>query len=230
VAKRSFDARKLNADLGLKTLDEREELPIYGQWRRVKRRVRRDFDDIRIHIHDLAEIKTPAFRRFLKAAIDGYLKRVGLWEKDPAVAEPWKTDGKSWHMSQKAISPNRRKRWKPALLVELLGRLNKLAPGLEPDWNNKTAVVLRQKAQAKPGIKIWTSSPRGLQVDVRAARGCFTPAKIDRLGPAAEIKRRNDCDWVKFSLDSMDQIDTQQLKRVLHEATESLSDGLKAGA
>ena len=184
VAKRSFDARKLNAELGLVTLDEREDLPIYGQWRRVKRRVRREFDDIRMHIHDLAEIDTPAFRRFLKTALDGYLETIGQWAEDPESAEPWKTDGRKWHTSQKAISPNRRKLWKPTLLMELIGRLNKCVPDLKLDWNHKTAVVLTHPAMDKAWGKIVTSSRYGLRVELRTDRGRFTPAKIERLGKA----------------------------------------------
>ncbi len=224
VARRSFDARTLADELGLKTLDEREDLPIYGQWRRVKRRVRREFDDIRIMIHDLAEINTPAFRRFLKSAVGGYLKTIGQWQDDPELAEPWKVDGRTWHISQKAIAPNRRKMWKPSLLVELVGRLNKLVPDLKLDWNHKTAVVLKHPAMDKPWGKIVTANRYGLRVELRAQRGQFTPAKIDRLGPDPEIKRHQNYDWIMFTLQSMDQIDTQQLKAVLLEAEESLLD------
>jgi excinuclease ABC subunit A len=222
VAKRSFDARKLDSELALKTLDEREDLPVYGQWRRVKRRVRQEFDDIRVHIHDLAEIDTPAFRRFLKSAIAGYLKTIGQWQEDPESAEPWKTDGRKWHTSQKAVSPNRRKLWKPTLLMELVGRLNKCVPDLALDWNHKTAVVIKHPAMDKPWGKIVTSSRHAMRLELRTARGRFTPAKVERLGPNPEIKRNQHCDWIITALQSMEQIDARQLKSVMLEAEESL--------
>jgi excinuclease ABC subunit A len=69
----TFDARKLNAQLGLKTLDERDDLQVYGNWRRVDVRSRQDGPDaVVIHVHDKQEIDTPAFRKFVRAAAKAY--------------------------------------------------------------------------------------------------------------------------------------------------------------
>ncbi len=70
----TFQWRELNDELGLKTLDEREDLPIYGDWARVDVRRRRDgLDAVAIYVHDRREIDTPAFRRFVKQAARAYL-------------------------------------------------------------------------------------------------------------------------------------------------------------
>jgi len=70
----TFQWRKLNDELGLKTLDEREDLPIYGDWARVDVRRRRDgLDAVAIYVHDRREINTPAFRRFIRQAARAYL-------------------------------------------------------------------------------------------------------------------------------------------------------------
>jgi len=69
----TFDAAKLNRQIGLKTLDEREDLETYGNWPRVDVRIRADgFDAVVVYPHDKAEIDTPAFRKFVAAAARAY--------------------------------------------------------------------------------------------------------------------------------------------------------------
>ena len=71
----AFNARKLNAELKLKTLDERDDLPTYGNWPRVDVRERQNgVDAVVVYVHDREEIDTPAFRRFIKQAATAYLK------------------------------------------------------------------------------------------------------------------------------------------------------------
>jgi excinuclease ABC subunit A len=73
----AFKWRELNDQLGLKTLDEREDLETYGDWARVDVRPRSDgWEAVVVYAHDLAEINTPAFRRFVKHAVAAY--REGL--------------------------------------------------------------------------------------------------------------------------------------------------------
>jgi excinuclease ABC subunit A len=73
----TFHWRSLDAELGLKTLDERDDLESYGDWSRVDVRPRRDgLDAVVIYVHDKSEIDTPAFRRFIKQAVRAYLERV----------------------------------------------------------------------------------------------------------------------------------------------------------
>jgi len=70
----TFDWRDLNAQLGLKTLDERDDLQAYGDWARVDVRPRQDgWDAVVVYVHDNQEIDTPAFRRFVKRAVRAYL-------------------------------------------------------------------------------------------------------------------------------------------------------------
>lgn len=72
---RTFDWRELNAQLGLKTLDEREDLETYGDWARVDVRKRRDgYDAVVVYVHDKAEIDTPNFRKFIKRAARVYFE------------------------------------------------------------------------------------------------------------------------------------------------------------
>ncbi len=69
----TFNSRRLEAQLGLKRLDERDDLPIYGNEPRVEVRRRADgFDAVAVYVHDRREIDTPAFRRFVREAVAAY--------------------------------------------------------------------------------------------------------------------------------------------------------------
>jgi excinuclease ABC subunit A len=82
VPRGTFKWHKLDAQLGLKTFDERDDLPTYGDWSRVDVRRRRDgLDAIAVYVHDKTEIDTPGFRRFIKHAAAAYLKSQGIEQK-----------------------------------------------------------------------------------------------------------------------------------------------------
>jgi len=86
VPRGTFKWLKLDEQLGLKTFDEREDLPTYGDWSRVDVRRRRDgLDAIAVYVHDKAEIDTPGFRRFIKQAAKAYTRTCGVkWARPPA--------------------------------------------------------------------------------------------------------------------------------------------------
>ncbi len=72
-----FDWRELDERLGLKTLDEREDLQTYGDWSRVDVRSRRDgYDAVVVYPYDQAEIETKAFRKFLAEAAKVYFESI----------------------------------------------------------------------------------------------------------------------------------------------------------
>ena len=84
-----FDWLKLDAQLGLKTLDEREDLQTYGDWSRVDVRPRKDgIDAIVIYVHDRAEIDTPGFRRFVQTAANVYCQTFVRTSVDPLPKQP----------------------------------------------------------------------------------------------------------------------------------------------
>ena len=225
VGKRTINEKTLYDKLKLKKLDDRPELPIYGQWRRVKRKVRPEHDDIRIWIHDKREINTPAFRQFLKDAWNSYCTYLVKGSEQALVSEPWKTNGKQWHLAQKSITSRREIHWKPAVLTELIGRLSKIIPALEFDWNNKTAVMIRHPDAPIRWGRITTTSRYGLKIELGGGKSVVTPLKIDRLGLEPHITHgaANDHDLIAFTLQNMNQLDTIQLRQTLTEADKSIS-------
>ncbi|MCG3126352.1 MAG: UvrABC system protein A [Phycisphaerae bacterium] len=74
VPRGTFRDDQLQRLLKLKTLDQRDDLPVYGNNARVAVRRRMDGPDaIAVYVHDRAEIDTPGFRRFVREAVSAYL-------------------------------------------------------------------------------------------------------------------------------------------------------------
>jgi excinuclease ABC subunit A len=211
----TFYEPRLRAMLDIRTLDERSDLPIYGQWSRLRvRTLSTWWDDIRLSLRDFKDVHKSPFRAFLKTAVAAYFRGIGELQREPERQEPWKSMGEEWHLSQKAMSPCQTPQWKPALLLALIGRFKSVQPGLELDWSAKTAVLL--KATDRPAYcgKIVTNMGRGLRVELRAPQNVVTPAQMDRLGEDAEIRPRGEDDWLIFWVRSLTDMDSGQLRSV----------------
>ncbi len=241
VPKGTYAESKLAARLAIPTLDERKDLPIYGQWSRVRlRSSRHGWDEIRLHPCDFKDVDKRVWTAFLKEAAAAYLAKVGE-QKSGREGKPWETDGRKWHMSQGGVSANQPIQWTPTTLASLVGRLSALERGLAANWNTKGAVLIgvaddapskgagkgkRGKADsstgaprveastAAPPIRIVTYSANGLRVEIRAPRNVLTPVHIDRLGRSPRIKRGTDGDVVQFWIQKIKDNDPQQLKDV----------------
>lgn len=221
----TFDAHELNRELALKTLDQRDDLPVYGPEPRVRiRRAFRGFEDVRIHIHDRAEVDTPAFRRFVKKAAVAHQGLIAERRAAPERAEPWKTDGRAWHLSQQPIAPNKPRLWKPMTLVELLGRIQKLQPAVEPDWRNKATVTLTVGKPPTRIGRIVTNHGHGLRVDLRVPAGLFTPTQLESIGQNPTLRTAGNETQISFWLQRLDQLNVATLATVLDAAVAPTRD------
>jgi len=223
VPRRTFSQSALNSRLGLRPLDDREDLPIYGNEPRVRITPHPgDTDRIRILIHDKPEVSKAAFLDFLRTAVRCYVTHVRSMARDVAKAQPWKVDGKAWHLSQKSLSPKQPPQWKPMTLVELVGRMIKARPDARPDWARKSAVCLLDKQDRVLG-RVITHDRLGLRVEICTPAGAYSPTRIDGLGLQPRIDRRKDGDWVVFVVQTLDQVDSARFADVLKNAVGAAS-------
>ncbi len=215
VKQGSFDENELNHRLKIKTLDDRKDLPIYGQWDRVRlRNNTAGWEIIRLYVRDFKDIHKAKFRALLKEAADSYFSQIHVEQVDPGKSKPWKNLGMEWHLSQKSILRRHPIRWKPTLLMALLGKFKSLQPDLEIDWNSKTAGRFLLPGRARTAGKIVTNMGRGLRVELYAPKNSITPTRIEKLGEEPEIKPQPDQDRIVFWVRDLKQIDTAQLRDV----------------
>src|SRR4029078_10713145 len=117
VGRNTFTEEQLDAELGLSALDDLDELPIYGRAGRGRvKNSKGPWQEVTITVHWLREIDTPAFRKFLDAAIRSYVERTQTKKLDLADLTPWKVLGRKWHLSRKGFPSGKRVAWEPALL------------------------------------------------------------------------------------------------------------------
>jgi len=215
--------KSLDAKLKIKTLDERGDLPIYGTYRRLRvRDIDQDWQQVRMSVRDFDDVRKPAFRAFLKSAAKAYFARL---ESDaPQAGKQWKTNGRDWHLTQKAMIGRQVPRWNSATLMTLIGRFAAIQRDIVIDWNHQTAVQLRVPGEEKPAGKIVTNMGDAIRVELRTPPGLFTPAMVDKLGLEPEIKRRTEYDSVIFRLRKLDQTDQRQLADVWHRCRAAGND------
>jgi excinuclease ABC subunit A len=225
VPRNTFAAAALAEMLDIPTLDEREDLPVYGPWERVAiRRRHSGIDQVRMHVHDRKDLRPTAFRKFLKQAVAAYFRMIDKSSSRAGGAEPWKADGRKWHLSQKSMPPRGPAKWPRQTLVELAGRITKAVPDVELDWGHKIAVKLTLANGASPLGKLVTNSRQGIKVELRCPRGLFTPARVEGLGADPRIVTgRGGCDTLRFMVRRMKDLDAKRLSAVLRECRAALT-------
>ncbi len=222
---RQFDNKAMVRSLNVKSLDERTDLPIYGRESRVQLRAcGRNFDDTRICLRDFKDVDKQAFRDVLKSTAAAYLEMIAEHKTDPVKGQPWKTDGRKWHLSQQNINAQNNIRWKPQLILELVGRISKLDSDIEFDWTGKIGIGLKRKGESRVLGKIVTNMGPGLRVGVRTPRGGFTPVQIERLGASPQIRPHRDHDQIDFWIKSLKECDADQFGAILESTRDDGSD------
>ncbi|HVT28067.1 MAG TPA: excinuclease ABC subunit UvrA, partial [Lacipirellulaceae bacterium] len=98
TAKKTFEREKLVADLGLKPLNDIDEIEAYGRGPRVKcKNLRGPWQEVQIDAHSWQEIDTPAFWAFLDRAVAGFQRFTERIGAKPEDVMPWKVLGQKWH-------------------------------------------------------------------------------------------------------------------------------------
>jgi excinuclease ABC subunit A len=219
VPKGTFKARDLETRLALRTLNDREDIHAYGNNARVQVRAQNaEMDHVHIQVHDKKEISTPAFDDFLRKAVKAYVDFVNDLAGDKEKAQPWKSDGKAWHLSQKQIPHTQPKLWKPTDLVAFIGRLNKLVPDATIDYSGKVFIEVCKPA-GKRIAKIVTHQGEAIRVDVSVSAGTFTPTQVEKLGFRQEIARAGSGDaGLSFWFKNLTELDAPTLSNVLDKA------------
>jgi len=230
VPTRAFSAAEVRKLVPLRTLDECEELPIYGREPRVTvRHSGAHTDDIRMLIHSRKEIATVGGRQFIKLAVKAYERLVRKLAADVASRQPWKVNGRQWHLSQDVIPRSQARLWRGTLIVELLGRFKKVEPVIVEDWSRKVLVVMEHPRVKGVWGRVVTNHAQAVRIEVRIGRGQFTPAMVDRLGLDVVIRHlRPDEDQVQFWLQRIEQCDAEQFRRLVRGSIDHFAGKPKA--
>lgn len=219
VAKNTFQRQNLLDRLPLKTLNELDDVPKYGNEPRVKcRSLRGPWQEVEISAHTWEEIDIPEFWSFVDEAITGFEKFTQLTELKLEDHTPWKKLGQRWHFMRKGFSPGKRIQWDAETWEELYEILQQVAPDGQFLWNNQVLVHLLLKSQRDPWITICTKRCESLDMTLIGPKGCVTLGRIAEIGRERELDATaEDRDFIKLRFRTVEDLHRGDLVQFLKE-------------
>lgn len=218
VRRGTFKQAELQERIQLKTPNQMEELPIYGNQSRVRLSSQGTWQEIEIRVHKLEEIDTPEFWQFLEEAIEGFSDRVKRAEADPNELLPWVKLGQKWHYLRKGFPPGEEVAWDLKILDRLHQLLVELAPEGKFEWTHKQVVHLTLPNSGRHWASLLTKKPDSLQLQLLGPKGRFPLGRISGFGLQPAVKTVDATnDLVTLSFDRLDQLTQRELKAFLEE-------------
>ena len=219
VKKGTFDELTLQKQIPLKSLDQLDELPVYGRGDRVKvKNLKGPFQEITITVHWAREIDTPQFQKFLTAAVDSYGKQATAAALVIGDLSPWKVLGRKWHLSRKGFPSAKRVDWEAETLDQLFTLIEGIATGGSVEWGGKQTVTWTRDGEPKPAIEVNTKRRTSIDVELYGPAGRFGLGHISTLGETREVDTARDGrQVVRLSLITAEQVSDPGLKKFLKE-------------
>src|SRR5262249_8204190 len=141
VGRNTFKSGDLQKRLGIKPLNETPGLEVYGNDQRVwVTNHKGPWQSVVVKAHRLSEIDTPAFREFLKQAVEAFHANLKRLRTKPEDVMPWKVNGERWHLGDKGFPPGRKVYWERGLLKRLLDLVKSVEPALQIDWDQRATI------------------------------------------------------------------------------------------
>jgi excinuclease ABC subunit A len=224
TAKKTFSGDKLVADLGLKPLNDIDEIEAYGRGPRVKcKNLRGPWQEVQVDAHSWQEIDTPEFWSFLERAAAGFRKFTERVQQKPEDVMPWKVLGQKWHLSRKGFPPGKKTAWKPEVLEELLEMLSEAAPDGQFLWNNQEVVKLMVPGVREPWASVYTKRLAGVDLVLNGPKGAFQLGRVADLGAAPALSTDGENrDQVRTRFVTTDELHDGNLAAFLRVHLESL--------
>jgi excinuclease ABC subunit A len=224
TAKKTFDREKLVADLGLKPLNDIDEIEAYGRGPRVKcKNLRGPWQEVQIDAHSWQEIDTPSFWSLVERAVAGFQRFAERIATKPEDVMPWKVLGQKWHLSKKGFPPGKKTAWKPEVLEELLEMLSDAVPNGQFLWNNQNFVYLMVPGVRKPWATVYTKRLAGVDLVLNGPKGAFQLGSVAQMGVSQAVETdAEDRDQVKLRFVTTDELHAENVAAFLRAHLESL--------
>ena len=224
----TFDRQELVKRLDLKTLNEMDGLPVYGNEPRVKvKGASGPWQEIEIRAYTWEEIDTPEFWRFIEQAVAGFSKVEERKELNLDDHTPWKKLGQKWHFMRKGFPPGKKIRWEAEVLEELYELLCEVAPNSQFLWNNQVLVRVYLQGRPDPWAGLVTKKPDALVLALAGPKGAVPLGRFADLAADRDLdESKPDHDVVKLHFRTSDDLHRGDLAAFLAEHISKL-DGVQ---
>ncbi len=206
VKKGTFEAKSLDAELGLTPIDDVEDILYYTQSDRVSiRNLKTPWQEVSVKIWNKAEVTTPAFKAFLKQARESYLEQALKEKANPADLAPWKQLGRKWHLMKKGLP--KKPTWDFKTLEKLLPLVERSFDGCEMDFSAKSKIVWKH-AEVGARAELHTKRKDGVDLLLFVPKDSVTVGAVAGFGSEQEVKpHRSGGDCVRIRFTKPSQID-----------------------
>ena len=196
VAKNTFKRDELYERFPLPSLNQMDELPVYGNEPRIKcKNTRGPFQEVEVRLHSWEETDTPEFWKILKECVAGFDKHLERLETKPEDHMPWKKMGERWHFARKGFPPAKKPVWKVEVLEEIVELITEKTDGGQFLWNNQQVVRLFVPGKKEAWASILTKKPTHVELILSG------PKAAVGLGRVAEIGRDREMDGSRENVD-----------------------------
>lgn len=214
---RKVAARDLAKQLDLKSLNEMDDLPIYGNGSRVRvKTLRGPWQEVEFRVHSFHEIDKPEFWQFIDEAVESFTQLTA--EIDPEAAMPWRKLGRRWHFMRKGFPPRKPVLWDMEVLEKLCETLQKADPQGEFVWHNQVLVHFVPAGQSEPWATINTKRAESVDLTLTGPKNMIGFGRIADLGFDSELDgTREDIDLTRIRFRTAEELEHQELSEFLKE-------------
>jgi excinuclease ABC subunit A len=222
TSRRVFQQQELVQRLGLKTLNQMDDVPVYGNRPRVRcKNLRGPWQEVEVRVYTLEEIDTPEFWTLVDEAAEGFFKLTT--STNPEDAMPWKKLGQKWHLMRKGFPPRKRVHWKMEVLEQLCDLLSEAEPEGQFHWTNQQVVHFTVPQRSEPWASLHTKRPGSLDLTLigpknRVGFGRVTELAWDREFDAS----KEDVDLIRLKFRTLDDLRRGDLADFLREHLETM--------
>ncbi|MBC8872214.1 MAG: excinuclease ABC subunit UvrA [Planctomycetes bacterium] len=217
ISRGAFRRQDLVERLDLKTLNQMEELPIYGNQPRVRcKNLRGPWQEVEVRAFSLDEIDKPEFWSFLEEAVRSFQKLTTAI--NPEDMMPWKILGQKWHFMRKGFPLGKRILWSTEVLEELCELLAGIAPGGQFLWNNQQLVHFIPEGHREPWASLHTKRTESVDLTLAGPKNLMGFGRVTALGWDREFdSTRPDRDLIRIKFRKVADLEKGDLEGFLRQ-------------
>ncbi|MCH2181653.1 MAG: excinuclease ABC subunit UvrA [Mariniblastus sp.] len=225
VRSRTFKREELLEQIPLRSANEMDELPIYGNTPRVRvLNNKKGFQEIEIRAYSWQEINIPGFWKFLDQAIASFQNRVKRVEMNLDDHTPWAKLGQKWHFMAKGFPTGRKVQWKMEVLEVLRDLLQEVSPEANFLWKNKQVVHFYLPDRKDPWASIQTKKPDALWLQLSGPENSVSLGRVADLADDPSVTSKAGKEVVRINLKHADQLNQPEFKQFLREHHDRTAD------
>ena len=219
VRRNTFKKEELQTRIPLMTLNQLDDIPLYGNDSRVKcKNLAGPWQEVEIRAHSLEELNRTEFWAFVEDAVKGFEFHTEKSEENIENHMPWKKLGRTWHFSSKGFSPGKHRKWDEKVLHELESLINEVGGQVDWEWENKVLAHFRLAGEKELWGTINTKKENNVPLILYHAKDEFSYGEVTEFGSSTELVTKNeDKDYIRIDFDSTDQVENQSFQAFLQK-------------